>query len=113
MYSIILSLCLFGQVPEERVKLYSFHADWCPPCQRMEKTTFKNKTVIKKIKDNFDFESIDTDVDRDLTNKYRITSIPTQLFIYKNRVVGRVVGFRNSVDLIREMDKILSEVKNE
>jgi thiol:disulfide interchange protein len=46
--------------------LIEFYADWCIPCIEMEKTIFKDKTVIKELKNNFYFVRLDTEKEQDI-----------------------------------------------
>jgi len=41
--------------------LLEFYADWCLPCLEMEKTIFKDPSVIKELKNNFYFVRLNTE----------------------------------------------------
>jgi thiol:disulfide interchange protein len=45
--------------------LLEFYADWCLPCVEMEKTVFKDKTVIKEL-NNFYFVRLDTEKEQEI-----------------------------------------------
>ena len=42
-----------GQLGPQDLVLYEFTADWCPPCKKRERTTFRNPAVVKKINTNY------------------------------------------------------------
>jgi thiol-disulfide isomerase/thioredoxin len=64
--------------------LYEFTADWCPPCQKRERTTFRSQQIINEINSNFVPVRVDlttrTDCQKEdvkqLTEKFDISSIP-------------------------------------
>jgi thiol-disulfide isomerase/thioredoxin len=65
-----------------------FHADWCGPCRMC-------KPFVEKISDRYDKKTFLVDVDTlpDITNSFKILSIPTLLKVkdgyeVKNRVIG-------------------------
>jgi len=58
-----------------------FHADWCTYCVKLKKTTFKNKTVLTYLKDNFISISVDTDKNTELSTQWRVKGLPTLWFL--------------------------------
>jgi thiol:disulfide interchange protein len=46
--------------------LIEFYAKWCLPCLEMEKTIFKDPTVIKELNNNFYFVRIDTEKNEEI-----------------------------------------------
>jgi|TARA_B100000085_G_scaffold279402_1_gene302647 thiol-disulfide isomerase/thioredoxin len=87
---------------DEKVKSYYFGATWCPPCKKM-KYLFKDKEVAKELS-KFDFQIYDIDKSPEVKKKYRITKIPTLIFINKEKQT-RHVGSMSKQQLL----KILSE----
>ena len=75
--------------------LLIFGASWCGPCQKMkrevwESTDFKSFTDANSVKRFY----IDIDLNRQLTEQYQITSIPTWFMISQGQVMART-GFAN------------------
>lgn len=87
---------------QQKSKCYYFGATWCPPCKKM-KNLFKDKEVAKEIS-KFDFQMYDIDKSPDLKKKYKVTKIPTLIFINKEKQT-RHVGLMSKQQLL----KILSE----
>ncbi|MCL1956948.1 MAG: thioredoxin family protein [Fibromonadales bacterium] len=50
-----------GNKRNDKPILLEFYADWCIPCIEMEKTVFKDPTVIKELKNNFHFVRLNTE----------------------------------------------------
>jgi thioredoxin 1 len=73
--------------------VYYFTAKWCGPCQRI-KPTFQ--TLKDKFKTSIEFVTIDVD-DTDekstsLVGKYKISSMPTFVFVYNDQEKFRFSG---------------------
>jgi thioredoxin 1 len=78
---------LLTQVEKAVVK---FSAVWCPPCQAIKKP-FEQLSDQPSFKD-ISFIAIDVDEFPGITNKYRISSMPTFVYIHDEQVVGTQVG---------------------
>ena len=97
--------------------MIDFMADWCPPCKKMDKTTFLNINIIKKSNE---FIPIRIDVDKQKNiaeeyngnaRKYGGVGIPNILFLDKEKKVFRhIVGFHDVDNLIEIMDSVLMQL---
>ncbi len=102
-----------------KIIMIEFMAEWCPPCKKMEKETFSNERVIRKLNE---FIPIKIDVDRqqDIAKEYNRNAkkyggigIPNILFIDKEKnIVHQIVGFYNANQLIKILDLVLKEQMN-
>ena len=94
-------------------------AEWCPPCKKMEKETFSNERVIRKL-NKFIPIKIDVDRQQDIAKEYNRNAkkyggigIPNILFIDKEKnIVHQIVGFYNANQLIKILDLVLKEQMN-
>lgn len=87
-----------------------FYANWCPPCKRMRKVTFANKSLVEKL--NKDFINIKMNVDtqdgRMQAARFGINGFPVVILMdASEQVLYKHVGFLEASVLIQEIDKIL------
>ena len=96
--------------------MIEFMAEWCPPCKKMEKETFSNERVIKKLNE-FILIKIDVDKQQDIAKEYHRNAkkyggigIPNILFIDKEKnIVHQIVGFHNASQLMTVLDSVLKQ----
>jgi thiol:disulfide interchange protein len=87
--------------------LVYFHADWCSWCRRMVRDTLSAREVIG-LSRNFICVKVDTDKDPQVSREYKVTGLPTIIFLDpEGKVIKRVVGFRNSADLTGIMKEVM------
>lgn len=80
-----------------RPLLVDFSATWCMPCREF-------KPIFEKVSKSFDgivdFCSIDVDNNKELAEKYEITSIPCLVYISADgKEIGRSVGLLDASEL--------------
>jgi len=76
--------------------LIDFFSETCPPCRRMS-PIFQSlsEEFYKKIK----FIKVDIRKNSELSYKYKIQSIPTFIFINKEQIIEKIVGFQSYDEL--------------
>ena len=101
-----------------QIIMIDFMAEWCPPCQKMDKETFINVNIIKKS-DEFIPVRIDIEKQQDVATEYNGNArkyggigIPNILFLDKEKnVIHQIVGFHDVDKLTGVMDSILMQYK--
>ena len=101
-----------------KILMIDFMAEWCPPCQKMDKETFINVNIIKKSNE-FIPVRIDIEKQQDVANEYNGNArkyggigIPNILFMDKEKkVIHQIVGFHDVEKLTEVMDSILMQYK--
>ena len=111
-----IDLALKLALSENKLILIEFMADWCPPCKRMEKETFSNEKVVKKLNE-FILVKINIDNQQEIAQefngnakKYGGIGVPNILFLDKKKnIVHRIIGFHSASELITVMDSVLKQ----
>jgi thioredoxin len=83
-----------------------FYADWCRPCRMMEPAFAK---VAEKYADKVNFYKINVDYNKDISNAYQITGIPTLFFCSTNGKLTRISGYLTEEQITEKVEMILSK----
>ena len=75
--------------------LVDFNATWCGPCRMQGPVLEELSEEMKDVK----FVSIDVDEEEELSEQYRIFTIPCLILFEKGKEVNRSVGFIPKEDL--------------
>jgi thioredoxin 1 len=68
--------------------ILDFYADWCGPCKRMSPLI----DSVAVMMPNITFIKINRDYFLDLASNFKITSIPTLIFLHNGREIDRYDG---------------------
>jgi len=98
-----------------RPLMIDFTAEWCPPCQKMEKETFSDPQVIAKAA-HFVMVRIDVDQQKAVAEKYNGNAakyggigIPNILFLSQQaQELRHIIGFHTAEELITVMDSVVT-----
>ncbi len=100
---------------EDKLIFVDAYAEWCGPCKMMSANVFPDPEVGEYFNANFinvklDMEKAESEVFRQV---HAASAFPTLLFIdAKNEVVHRLVGARQSTQLLRDAAGALARVEN-
>lgn len=85
-----------------------FFATWCGPCKMMERTTFVDQRVQRRMTDFIPLK-IDVDREREIAAKYGIRSIPTTAVVGSDgKPVTGAIGYLDADRFL----KVLSQAKS-
>jgi thioredoxin 1 len=66
--------------------VFYFTADWCGPCKRV-------RPIVEELtKDGYSFQIIDVDIEKELVEKFEISSVPTFILFKNEKSVKRISG---------------------
>ena len=82
----------------EKVVVIDFWATWCGPCKMMA-------PVVEEVAK--DYPDVKVDEEPELSNAFKIVSIPTIVVIKNGEIIDSVVGYRPKEDI----EKIIKLVK--
>ncbi len=87
---------------ENRLLLFDFYADWCPPCKQLgpilEKIARENRDAVSVYKVNIDQH-------KDISSSFRITGIPHVIFIKNSEKILSLTGLYPKKMYLKAIDK--------
>ena len=89
----------------DKILIIDFWAVWCSPCMMFAPVFEK---LQKELYQEFIFVKVNVDEVCAIAQEYRITGIPTTLFIKNDKVIHKVVGAVNEDHLRRVLEKLRS-----
>ncbi|HEC37786.1 MAG TPA: thioredoxin, partial [bacterium] len=89
----------------EKIVIIDFWAVWCSPC-KIFAPVFKK--LHQEYQNDFLFVKINVDDNPNIALKYRVSSIPTTVFLKRGKLLKSIVGSVNytALKLILEQFKI-------
>jgi len=85
--------------------IIDFTATWCGPCQRMKPEYEAAEKHTRKYTDAITFCSCDVDKEAELAREYKITSMPTLVFIKQGKIVESHEGMLKTNEIIGLINK--------
>ncbi|MFW9772871.1 MAG: thioredoxin [Promethearchaeota archaeon] len=89
----------------EKVIIIDFWAIWCGPCMMFAPIFEK---LQKEHANEFIFVKVNVDENPSIAQRYRITGIPTTLFIQNEKQVHKIAGAVNQEYMERVLEKLKS-----
>ena len=69
--------------------LLHFYADWCGPCQQMERDTLNSPSLLQILDANFVAVKLNVDNEADLVTQFGVKSLPYDVLVSPD---GRVLS---------------------
>lgn len=89
---------------EGKILIVDFMATWCPPCKKMDSTTWVDPKVTEWVKQNAIAVQVDVDKDAETTSALNVDSMPT-LVLFKpdggGKEFTRESGYQSPEELLQ------------
>lgn len=85
-----------------KLTLVDFWAEWCGPCRAVGPVV---EDLAKQYNGKVNIGKLNVDENPNTCMKYKITSIPTILFIKNGKVVDKVVGAQPRSKLVKKIEQ--------
>lgn len=94
-----------NEIEEESLPVVlDFYASWCGPCKIIS-------PIVEEIAKNYDGKikvgKIDVDKQDTLSNKFKISSIPTIVILKDGNIIKTFIGVQDKKNITDEIDKII------
>jgi len=73
------------------LKIIRFTSSWCQPCKALAPILDQ----LQLENPNISFETIDVDQNKEITSNYRVTSVPTIVFVKNGIEATRFTGVKS------------------
>jgi thiol:disulfide interchange protein len=108
-FALLDEALALGQKEKKPVVL-DFFAEWCAPCQRMEKTTFKDEKV-RSLLERCIFLRIDTDRQPEISRRMNVEGLPDIRFVTPDgKVVKQLRSYQDAESFAEELGRFLQSL---
>lgn len=87
--------------------IIDFTASWCPPCQKMESTTWVDQAVKSWIKENAIAVQVDVDKEEKIAGAFHVTGMPTIVLFTPqtgDKEFGRQDGYLSASEMMQWLE---------
>ena len=90
-------------ITDNKFVLIDFYADWCGPCQVLLPTVEK---LASEYSDSIAIKKVNVDANRELAASFGVRSIPTLVYLFKGKEIGRQNGLISEQQLRAQLDQL-------
>jgi len=96
---------------EKKPVVLDFFAEWCAPCQRMEKATFKDERV-RSLLERCVFVRVDTDQHPDIAKRLGVEGLPDIRFVLPDgSVFKQLRNYQDAESFSAELEGLLRQME--
>jgi len=97
------------EISNERLLIFEFYADWCPPCKELAPILEK---IAKEKSATVAIYKIDIDRHRELSNSFRVTGIPHVAFVKNKENVFSLTGLYPKTMYLKVIEQYTKPVES-
>ena len=97
-------------IAKNPVVLIDFWADWCGPCKALAPTIEK---LAKEYSGKVFVGKLDVDENRIISNRFKVSSIPTVIIFKNGKKAARIVGYVPKEEIDSALKKTLERIEEE
>jgi YHS domain-containing protein/thioredoxin-related protein len=87
--------------------LVHFHAEWCGPCQRMERETLSTMALRRQVQGRFVAVKIDSTHHQDLVQRFKIEGLPSDLVLGNDgTILARSTGYMSQQNYLARLSDV-------
>jgi thioredoxin-like negative regulator of GroEL len=87
--------------------LLDFSTEWCGPCRRLEKTTFRDPTVVQLLNEKFVPVKLDGSKEKGLVDLLQVHAYPTLILAGADgRILKNLEGFQDATSLCEHLREV-------
>jgi len=94
-----------GVLKADRPVLVDFYADWCKPCRALAPNI---AYLARKYDGEVIFGKLNTDLNKRLSNQYRVRGLPTLIIFKDGQPADRMMGFHDASAIEARIEKVRS-----
>ena len=95
-----------------KVVFIDFYTTWCAPCKMLDRSTWKDESVIAWLEENTVPLKIDAEAEVELARKYKVTVYPSLVFINPDGTEkDRLLGYRPADAFLSEAKDVMAGIK--
>lgn len=97
-----------ARMQDKPVFVYA-RSEECGWCRKFEQESFTNKSVIKKLNDNFVLVSIDVYKQKEERNYFRVQGTPAEIFLYPDGTeIQRIRGYVDTQTFLNAINEVIN-----
>ncbi len=94
---------------ENKPLILDFHAEWCAPCRRMEKTTLADARITTLLKQTV-FVRVDTDANPEVARKLGVVGLPDIRFVAPTgQILRQLRGFQDAEPFAAALNQLIRQ----
>ena len=94
-----------------KVVMIDFTASWCVNCHKLERTTYKDPSVVKLLANTVPVQ-VDYDKENAIAKKYKAEALPVIVFTDgAGKEYGRLTGYMDAKEFVAKAAPILAKAR--